>query len=773
LLARLLSVRGVAAIVVFAVLLAVGFLPLFGGPGYEHALASGLVVPMAAAIAAAVAGARGQGLPGNRRSPLATLGWAFGTALLLAALAYATALLHGARVGICDFWGGTAFFVLTAGFGALVGAAWGVVAGEIARGRRRAGAIAVVLGIAGPIGGIVVSVARFYGSPMIFAYDPFFGYFSGTLYDTVVDVRPELWTYRAGTIATLAGVALVASVLRRSDDGALRAPTWREVRSDARTAAFVGLAALAFAASLGVTIEGAALGHWQTAGTIARELGGRAAGPRCDVVHPDSLLPHQVDLLVRDCEEELAADEGRLGAHLDGRVTAFVFADANQKRRLMGAADTQIAKPWRREVYVQYAPYPHPVLGHEIAHVVAGSFARGPFHVGGGIVPNPGLIEGVAVATSPDDDELTDAQWARAMLELGTLPDLRSLFSLEFLGASAQKSYTLAGAFVGWVIERWGVPTLRAWYGGGSIEALTGSSWPALDDAFRAWLRTMPMPPEAMDYARARFERPSVWTRKCPHVVDALNRDADRCRDEQRLDRADGLYAQALALDPRNEHARLARAKMAAQHGDPGEAEAARAALAEVASDANAPRTWRDRADEVIADDDLVRGKAEEAAERYRAIAARTLDEDVARTLEVKALAAGEARSRRAIVDLLLAEPGRTQDPWLGALSLGQWAEASHDRLAEYLVARNLNVHDEWERAAPYLDRLIASPTGALPDRVGREVLRQRAIGACVMRDGPALARLRAAVLADGSPFATGSGGRRDGVLRMIARCGR
>ena len=40
-----------AALVVGGALFGVGFLPLFGGPGYEHALASGLLVPCAAAIA--------------------------------------------------------------------------------------------------------------------------------------------------------------------------------------------------------------------------------------------------------------------------------------------------------------------------------------------------------------------------------------------------------------------------------------------------------------------------------------------------------------------------------------------------------------------------------------------------------------------------------------------------------------------------------------------------------------------------------------------------
>jgi hypothetical protein len=774
-------VRLRAGVVVFVALIGVGFLPLFGGPGYEQSLASGLVVPMAAAIAAALEASAPRGTrsgagngtvaaAGAAMTPAGCVLRGIATGGFLAAVAFSTALVHGARAGICDFWGGTAFFVLTAGFGALLGGAWGVLAGEAARGRRRRRLLAVLLAIAAPIAGIVVSVGRFYASPMIFSYDPFFGYFSGTLYDTVVDVRPELWTYRAGSLATLAGVALIAAALSRAADGKLRL---RSLREDARARACLACGALALAASLAVTLEGPRLGHWQTSATIAEALGGRASGPRCDVVHSDSLFPFQAELLVRDCEQVLAADEARLGAHLDGRLTAFVFADADQKRRLMGAAETQIAKPWRREVYVQYAPYPHPVLGHEVAHVVAGSFAHGPFHVGGGLVPNPGLIEGVAVATSPDDDELSDGQWARAMLDLGTLPEIRTLFSLAFLGSSAQKSYTVAGAFVAWMLEQRGAAVVRAWYGGDSIEALTGETWGSLDAHFRDWLRTLTMPPEATAYARARFERPSVWARRCPHAVDALDRDADKCKDDHRFVRADALYAQALDRDAHDSHAQLARAKIASQSADAAEADRGRTDLAAMAGDPATPRNWRDRAEEALADADLVRGDGAAAVILYREIAGRTLDEDAARTLEVKALAAadpGPDGARNAIADLLLTAPGRAQDPWLGALSIGQWAAETDEPLADYLAGKNLMQHDRWELAVTFLDRALAQP---LPTaRVWREVLRQRVIGACVLRDGPALARMKEAVESDASPFAGSSGGRRASLLRLLARCG-
>jgi tetratricopeptide (TPR) repeat protein len=620
----------------------------------------------------------------------------------------------------------------------------------------------VLLGLAGPFFSISVSLARFYGSPMIFAYDPFFGYFSGTLYDTVVDVRTGLWTYRGGSLATLAGAALVISVLARGDGGRLALRPLRDRSVAVR--AVLGLAALTVSAA--VTFEGPALGHWQTSSTIAKTLGGWASGPRCDVVYPDSLLSRQAALLVRDCEQELAADEQRLGTRLDGRLTAFVFSDSNQKRELMGAADTSIAKPWRREVYVQTAGFPHPVLGHEIAHVVAGSFARWPLRVGGGLLPDPGLIEGVAVAASPDDDELSGAQWARAMLDLGILPRNEQLFSLDFLGQSAAKSYTVAGAFVAWVLDQWGGAVMRAWYGGASIEKLTRRSWSTLDTDFRAWLRTRTMPDEATAYARAKFERPSVWARPCPHVVDALDRAGDACTEEHRFGRAAALYDRALTRDPRDWHALLDRARIETWYGDEARG---RHELTRIEADDQAPRTWRDRAQEALADDDLARGRDVQAVEAYRSIAARTLDEDAARTLEVKALAAGQPEARRAIIDLLVGEPGRPLDTWLGALSMGAWAAETREPLAAYLVGKNLVRHDGWSRAADLLDRAVDA--GLQTARLGRAALRERAICACALDDREALDRARDKVLAHDSPFVGSSGGRREWLLRFISRC--
>src|SRR5262249_31063610 len=46
-------------------------------------------------------------------------------------------------------------------------------------------------------------------------------------------------------------------------------------------------------------------------------------------------------------------------------VQSYLFDSAEEKRRWMGAGNTYIAKPWRRELYLHHEPWPYRVLRHE------------------------------------------------------------------------------------------------------------------------------------------------------------------------------------------------------------------------------------------------------------------------------------------------------------------------------------------------------------------------------------------------------------------------
>ena len=754
---------------VAALLIAIGFVPLFGGPGYEHALASGLIAPSAAAIATALELSKMS--RATAPPPLVALWRGASSGLGLSLVAWLTAVLHGLRVGFCDASRGTLGFVLTAGAGAVLAGVWGACVAELARGARRRVLVAVAASLAAPLLGVAVSLWRFYSSPMVFAFDPFVGYFSGTLYDTVIDAGAPLLTYRLGTLASLTAVFAAASLVTRKvasgAEGKLRlAPR------DSTTAARGALCVLALAASLLVTAFGPSLGHWQTPGTIARELGGKKSGARCDAVYPDDTRPDEAALLVKDCEEEIASVERTLGARGPERITAFFFRDASEKKQLMGAGDTYIAKPWRREVYVQMHGYPHPLLGHEIAHVVAGSFGRGPFRIAGawgGLWPNPGLIEGIAVAASPDEDELTGETWARAMMDLGILPQARAIFSIDFLGQSAAKSYTVAGAFIRWMIIRYGIDRVRAIYGGVSTEEAVGKGWDALDADFRAELATTPLRPETQAYAKAKFDKPAIFGRRCPHVVDALLHEADACRDSYREERAQTLYGEALQRDPESHAAKYGRAVIDLHDARAAESAAGRDALERIAADAATPRTFRDRAEEAIGDEDFLSGAYEAASVRYQHLAERTVDEDLARTLEVKAMSAHDPNAREPMVTFLLGSPDRGPEPLLSGAKLGAWSDQTHDPLSDYILGKNLAQRGWYAEGIAHLERALSA--GAPSVRIHRELLRMLAQSACALGDGVRVARVRAELTAGANPFREHDSGRLESIERLLNRC--
>ena len=708
---------------------AVGFLPLFGGPGYESALAAGIVLPFAVAIATALEIASLPRTPGALAAatrPVASFerGLANGGAFALAA--YGLTLLHGLRVGFCDLLLGSAHFALGPALGSLLAGAYGALVGELARGLRRRRLFAVLGAIAGPLGSMLFSVGRFYASPMVFAYDPFAGYFSGTLYDTVVDFS-GLVSYRAGTLATLLAGFVVALHLGRDGAGRLLITGRRR-----GVALIVG--AIAAVGSAGSMLEGDRLGHWETPASIEKTLGARAAGRRCDVIHARGMRAADVDRFVRDCDAHVEAGERWFEIEGPPRITVYLFADAAQKAALMGAADTYIAKPWRREIYVQTAGYPHAVVGHELMHVLAGSFGRGPFRVAGslgGFLPNPGLIEGVAVAAAPPEGDLTPRQWAKAMKDLGLLPRLDSLFNLGFLGQNASTAYTVSGAFVGWIHDRYGAAALRAWYGGRALAEVTGVPWAELERAWKGELDAITLPDAARAQAKARFDRPAIFGRKCPRTVDACKSAGDRLHNGGDEEGAIAKYEEVLRLDPHDGSTRISIARSLIGEGRTGEA---LAALAQIAAGEGVRRDVRDRAVEELGDQALAAGRGAEAVSRFEEVAARTVDEDRLRTLEVKTAAAKSERGRSAVVALLVGTRGRGPDKPLAIERLAAWSTADPtDGLPLYLLGRHYFGAGQLEEAADRLDRALVG-TIALP-RVAIEAERLRMITACGLGD--------------------------------------
>ncbi|MEY4515598.1 MAG: hypothetical protein RLZZ450_7720, partial [Pseudomonadota bacterium] len=508
---RLRSLDGAARLFALVVGLVACALPLTGTLGPESALLLALTLAPWASVLAARRAHHSAGKPTG-----VLLVEAIAESWLLLAICLVLLGLNALRVEPCDPFAGLGFVALGPFLSLMFVSVVGVVVATLIPRRRVALAVAVAL----PVLEVARAAVDFLRSPAIYAFGHFFGYFPGTFYDRKV-VVPDAWLSHRLLGALLAlGLWALLFAARSPGSGRVdrdRLPSQR---------AFVAWGSVLALASTWLARDAYALHHRSSSASISEKLGLAIDTPRCRVVLPRETSAGDAQRLAEDCELRVSQLEKRLGVHERERITAYFFRSPDEKREQMGAARVYIAKPWRREVYLQQAEYPHPVLPHELAHVVARLAASGPFGVPGrlgGLVPEPTLVEGMAVALEPHArDELTVHQWAKAAQQSHLAPPLESLLGASFFGANQQLAYTLAGSFLRFVLDTKGPAAVRRVYQLGSVERGLGKPLPALEKDWRAFLETVPLPARGAALAALRFERPGVWSQVCPHLVERL-----------------------------------------------------------------------------------------------------------------------------------------------------------------------------------------------------------------------------------------------------------
>ncbi|HTE55387.1 MAG TPA: hypothetical protein VK698_31250 [Kofleriaceae bacterium] len=521
-------------LVVVAVVLAT--MPLLGVLGFEFSFVMALAASVAAAdlggsLARRVRSAPAR--PGARPVHLIVSLVAAAGLLAIAStvLPLVVIALNGLRVRTCDWpFGFICYGALTV-LSALWSAGIGVLCG-LAAGRRR------VLSNALPylvlVALILHSLWRFYAAPPVFSYNPLVGYFPGNLYDEEIGLGAPLAWSRLHQIALLVGLLGLAAALIDAPTASLRLHRRRPV--GVRWAAAVS-AVLALGLALVLRVNAGALGFSVGKADLAEELNGRVETAHFVILYPrGGAIERDIAMIAEDHEFRLAQVVRALGvAPPPWRITSYYFASSEQKARFIGARNVQMAKPWRREIYIQDAPFPHQILRHEIAHAVAGLFGDPLFHVSAGRVLglpvffNAGLIEGIAVAADWPDHftrTLTPHQAVKAMTDMGMVPPLARLLSPGFFAFSSARSYTVTGSFVRFLLDRHGAPALQALYrSGGDFELAYGRSRDQLAADWQAMVARLDVTAPAREKVRERFRRGGIFERPCPHAVaDKLGR---------------------------------------------------------------------------------------------------------------------------------------------------------------------------------------------------------------------------------------------------------
>ncbi|OLD46638.1 MAG: hypothetical protein AUI48_07320 [Chloroflexi bacterium 13_1_40CM_2_68_14] len=641
--------------------LAACFLPLADHLGYELselvALAAGLF-----GGAPGIAAARME-----RDSSTRALSRALWFSLWALAVPVAMILLNAIRRPACDPLGGFAMYLALAVPSAVLACVLGVACGFVAP--RRAGWLYAAV-FAGSLANALWPVVR---GPQVFVFHHLGGMYPGPIYDEAISTSRALWLFRGDTLlyaGACAGIALIAGPPRPRRRGVVAL-----------------LACGAGAAWMSLQAEKL---HWKAAvAQLDAELGGRMETEHLVLHFPREKKDEERALLARDAENDVRAVARFFGIPPGPRIEIYLYRSAEEKRTLIGAAETSFTKPWLRQIHTNDAPVPHPILRHELVHAIGAQVSDGPWGVPGGLVPKMALVEGVAVAADWPPGEFTLHEEARALDDLHRLPDLRRLFRRGFFYAeSGPRAYTAAGSFLRFIWETRGPAAFFRLYA--SPESM---DLPSLVPEYLRFLQGLREPERAVALATQRYSAPPIARKRCPHEVAALQRQAQAARDPQS---AAEIWARCANLEPDDPAllASLRRAQLAAK--DPAAAERTEAkALAH-------PKLSPPLRAQILTDSGDAAWKAGDVS---RALA---LYEKAAQLPQTEAAERGLAVRLRAVRDPqswpalrpLLAENNNAPEILLHLRDLD--LARPRDGLAAYLLAKQMQNRGAWAECATF-----------------------------------------------------------------------
>jgi len=351
--------------------------------------------------------------------------------------------------------------------------------------------------------------------PQFYTYNHVFGGVLGPIYDEELAVRYGLFTFRGLTLLWAGAAFVIGGMLRRA------APSWAARSGLALLLALIGAAYL----------RAGPLGFNTPASYLQQQLGGHHQTAHFDIYYaPESLQPHELETLAREHEYRYAWLEDRLQMDGPDRVASYLYPDPDTKAQLTGARTTSVAPVWlpRPQSHVLLSRY-GATFGHELVHVFSRQFGLPVVNASWAV----GLVEGVAVALEPPDGRPTpQEQVSAALLSAGqSAPDQLAqqvatrLQPFGFWTGRGAVSYTTMGAFVHFLLDRYGPEPLRAVYARANFEAVYGRPLSALAQEWAASVHDMPLVArDAEALVTRRFAQPSLFEQSCPHYVPPYRR---------------------------------------------------------------------------------------------------------------------------------------------------------------------------------------------------------------------------------------------------------
>ncbi len=514
----------ISFIIVLVFSIALTFFPLIGTLGFEYAAVTALLLSFLTVITAADLISSEQKESSSKKSSITSAGSIYFINFLLLLTVFIVGYLNSLLKGDCYIKEGTLFFFLiptvSVFFSTSVGLFWGYFLG-------RKG---IIIGLVTILIISIYALWKLYSGISLFVYNPIFGFFPGPLYDEAIPITLTLIISRISVLLWGIAIFLVLRIIEGLNRNITR--IWDAI--------FILVIAIAI---ITVYLKEPEIGISYTRNYITQNVLTGSVETDNFIIYYDPGSPESkdIDLIAMDHKWRYKQLREALELKSEEKIRSYIYPDTETRKKLIGAGETTIANPVHNEIHLVYDSFPHPVLKHELVHVMSGEFGNDVLKIS----PKIGLLEGIAVAVDWRGQKYNPHQWSKVMIEMGIAPDVEDIVGFGFWYAPAEVSYTLMGSFSKYLIDTYGIEKYKSAYKTGSFSEY-GKNVDELEMEWKEFLSSVETPPETKAIAEARFSRSSIFQAKCPRKIAELKNRGLEDFDEDNYNDARKNFAKAI-----------------------------------------------------------------------------------------------------------------------------------------------------------------------------------------------------------------------------------
>jgi len=345
----------------------------------------------------------------------------------------------------------------------------------------------------------IAPLIEFYFYPQVYFYNVIVGIIPGTIYDEEILLGNKLFVYRIALIILF--TFLLYSIFKIK---VLNHKTRKII----------------LLLSTGISIVFYLLKPqfgWATSeNNLKANLRGEYITDEITIRYADNLTPKQVYLLGLKHKYYSEEISRKTKLPIPSGIVSYIFKNSEQKGILFGSKAANIAKPWMNKIFINFGSVDE-TLEHELTHIFAAYIGSTPFKIADDF--NMAMLEGYAMAIENNYAGYDIHYMALLAKASGYNFNISQLFSqLNFFGQTSSLSYIIAGSFVKFLIETYGIEKVNLLYQDLDFQKYFGKNIAALNKEYNNFLTALNYP---INKHRANlfFGRKPITKKICPRTV--------------------------------------------------------------------------------------------------------------------------------------------------------------------------------------------------------------------------------------------------------------